>query len=82
VACTKPFLGFVPHDFFQCTGGHRDLFFWNLFFYRNYLFIEDLLTVSRFPCTLTLKRIKDEELVYEDLVKNKENDCGPKKEKK
>jgi hypothetical protein len=30
----------------------------DLFFYRNYLFIEDLLTVSRFPHTLTLKIVR------------------------
>ena len=42
----------------ECQGfqsrGYRDLFFWDLFFQRNYLFLEDLLTVSRFPHTLTL----------------------------
>jgi hypothetical protein len=29
--------------------GYRDLFY-----YRDYLFVEDLLTVSRFPRTLTI----------------------------
>jgi hypothetical protein len=33
---------------------YRDLFFWDLFVHRNYLFVEDLLIVSRFLRTLCL----------------------------
>jgi len=34
--------------------GYRDLFFWDLFFQRNYLFVEDSLTMSIFPLTVSL----------------------------
>ena len=33
---------------------YRDLYFWDLFFHRIYLFIEDSLAISRFSRTLTL----------------------------
>ena len=34
--------------------GHQNLFFWDLFFLRNYLFVADLLAVSRLLRTLTV----------------------------
>jgi hypothetical protein len=37
--------------------GYRDLFFWDLFLHRNYLFIWNLLTVSRFSRTRTIALI-------------------------
>ena len=40
--------------FSEIAREYRDLYFWDLFFHRIYLFIEESLAISRFSRTLTV----------------------------
>ncbi len=73
----------------RAGAGYRNLIFWDLFFTSNYLFIQDLFTVSRFPRTLTfmlpigltltvvgafiLKIVWDISQMYRDFLINPKN---------